>query len=154
MSEEQQAQQTNPVFNIEKIYIKDLSIEVPNAPHIFLERESPQIDMQLNSQSEPIDQGIYQTALTITVTAKLQDKTVFLIEVTQAGIFRAEHIPNEALEPMLAVACPNMLFPYAREAISEASVRAGFPPVMLQPVNFESIYMQQKQAQPGGQQAN
>ena len=149
MSENQQAPQ--PVFNIEKIFIKDLSVEVPNAPQVFLEREAPQIDMQLNTRSEPIEAGIYQTSLTVTVTAKLNDKTVFLIEATQAGIFRAEHIPDEALEPMLAVACPNILFPYAREAISDASVRAGFPPVMLQPVNFESLYVQQRQAQAGAQ---
>lgn len=145
MSENPQAPQ--PVFNIEKIYVKDLSIEVPNAPQVFLEREAPQIDMQLNSRSEPIEAGIYQSVLTVTVTARLNDKTMFLIECAQAGIFRIENVPNEALEPTLAVACPNILFPYAREAVSDASVRAGFPPVMLQPVNFELLYLQQRQAQ-------
>ncbi len=149
MSEQEAQQPAMPVFNIEKIYVKDLSVEVPNAPAIFLEREAPQIDIQLNSQSAPVEEGIYQTLLTINVTAKVQDKTAFMVELQQAGIFRAENIPAEAMEPMLAVGCPNILFPYAREAISDAVLRAGFPPMLLQPVNFEALYLQQKQAQAG-----
>jgi len=149
MSEQEAQQPAMPVFNIEKIYVKDLSVEVPNAPGIFLEREAPQIDIQLNSQSAPVEEGVYQTLLTINVTAKVQDKTAFMVELQQAGIFRAENIPAEAMEPMLAVGCPNILFPYAREAISDAVLRAGFPPMLLQPVNFEALYLQQKQAQAG-----
>jgi preprotein translocase subunit SecB len=150
MSEQAQQAET-PIFNIEKIYLKDQSIEVPNAPSIFLEQTAPKIDVQLRSQSEAIGEGVYQTLLTAVVEAKVGEKVAFLIETHQAGIFRAQHIPQEALEPMLAVACPNILFPYLRETVSEAVTRAGFPALYLQPVNFEAMYLQQR-AQAEGQQ--
>jgi preprotein translocase subunit SecB len=150
----EQQQPAMPVFQVEKIYIKDLSLEVPNAPAVFLEREAPQIDIQINSQSAPLEGGVFQTVLTVTATAKIQDKTAFLVEVQQAGIFRIQNVPQEAMEPMLAVGCPNILFPYARESISDAVLRAGFPPLLLQPVNFEAMYLQQRQNQAAGQQAN
>lgn len=149
-----QQPQAQPFFNIEKIYIKDLSVEVPNAPQIFLEREQPQIDMQINTQSGPVEQDIYQTELTLTITSKIKDKTAFLVEVRQAGIFRIQNLPKEALEAALAIGCPNILFPYAREAVSSAVLSAGFPPLLLQPVNFELLYMQQQQARQAGQQPN
>jgi preprotein translocase subunit SecB len=146
----EQAQQAEGViFNIEKIYLKDQSIEVPNAPQIFLEQASPQIDVQLSNQSESIGEGVFQTVLTAVVNAKIGDKTAFLVEAHQAGIFRTQNVPEEALEPMLAVACPNILFPYLRETVSEAVTRAGFPALYLQAVNFEALYLQQRaQAQP------
>jgi len=149
MTDQQAQQQAMPVFNIEKIYVKDLSLEVPNAPAVFLEREAPQMNMQLNTQSAPVDgaNGIYETVLTLTITAKIQDKTAFLVELKQAGIFRIQNLPQEAMEPALSVGCPNILFPYAREAVSDAVLKAGFPPLMLQPINFELMYMQQQQAQ-------
>jgi len=150
----EQQQPAMPVFQVEKIYIKDLSLEVPGAPGIFLEREAPHIDIQINTQSAPLEGGVFQTVLTVTATAKIQDKTAFLVEVQQAGIFRIQNIPQEAMEPMLAVGCPNILFPYARESVSDAVLRAGFPPLLLQPVNFEAMYMQQHQKQAAGQQAN
>ncbi|MEW5769255.1 MAG: protein-export chaperone SecB [Pseudomonadota bacterium] len=146
MTDQQAQQQALPVFNIEKIYVKDLSVEVPHAPAVFLEREAPQMDMQLNTESAPVDEGIYQTVLTLTITAKIKDKTAFLVELKQAGIFRIQNLPQEAMEPALGVGCPNILFPYAREAVSDAVMKAGFPPLMLQPVNFELMYMQQQQA--------
>ena len=154
MTDQQAQQQAMPVFNIEKIYVKDLSLEVPNAPAIFLEREAPQMEMQLNTQSAPVDKenGIYESIITLTITAKIQDKSAFLVELKQAGIFRIQNIPQEAMEPALGVGCPNILFPYAREAVSDAVLKAGFPPLMLQPVNFELMYMQQQQAK--AQQAN
>jgi preprotein translocase subunit SecB len=151
MTDQQPQQQAQPFFNIEKIYIKDLSVEVPNAPQIFLEREQPQIDMQINTQSGPVEQDIYQTELTLTITSKIKDKTAFLVEVRQAGIFRIQNLPKEALEAALAIGCPNILFPYAREAVSSAVLDAGFPPLLLQPVNFELLYMQQQQAKQAGQ---
>jgi len=151
---EQQQQQAQPFFNIEKIYVKDLSVEVPNAPQIFLEREQPQIDLQINTQSAPVEQDVYQTELTLTITAKLKDKTAFLVEVRQAGIFRIQNLPKEALEAALAIGCPNILFPYAREVVSSAVLSAGFPPLLLQPVNFELLYMQQHAARQAGQQPN
>ncbi len=148
MTDQQPEQQAMPVFNIEKIYVKDLSVEVPNAPAIFLDRDAPQIDMQLNSQSAPVDagNGIYQTILTLTISAKIKDKAAFLVELQQAGLFRIQNVPQEAMEPALGIGCPNILFPYAREAVSDAVMKAGFPPLMLQPVNFEVLYMQQQQA--------
>ena len=140
-------QNEQPVFGIEKLYVKDLSVEVPNAPEIYLEREAPQIEIQLSSTGRGLGDGAYEVLLTATVTAKLAEKTVFLVEVGQAGIFRIMNVPNEQIEPLIAVACPNILFPYARETVSDAVTRAGFAPVILQPVNFEAMYMQRLQEQ-------
>ena len=140
-------QNEQPVFGIEKLYVKDISVEVPNAPEIFLEREAPQVEIQLNSAGRGLGDGAYEVLLTGTVTAKLGEKTVFLVEVGQAGIFRVLNVPNEQIEPLIAVACPNILFPYARETVSDAVTRAGFSPVVLQPVNFEAMYMQRLQEQ-------
>ena len=148
MTDQQAQQPAAPLFNIEKIYVKDLSVEVPNAPAIFLERDAPQMEMQINSQSAAVEDGIYQTILSITISAKIKDKTAFLVELQQGGIFRIQNLPPEALEPALAIGCPNIIFPYAREAISEAVLKAGFPPLVLQPVNFEALYLQQQQQQP------
>ncbi|THF60697.1 protein-export chaperone SecB [Pseudothauera rhizosphaerae] len=135
-----------PVFSIEKLYVKDLSVEVPNAPRVFLERENPQINVQLRTEGNGIDEGIFDVTLTVTVTATLgEDKTVFLVEVQQAGIFQIRNIPEGELEPVLMIGCPNILFPYAREAVSDAVTRAGFQPVMLAPVNFEALYQAQRQ---------
>lgn len=136
-------QQNQPVYSIEKLYVKDLSLEVPNAPQIFLEREAPQVDMQLRHSSQKIDEGVFQTELTVTVTAKIGEKTLFLVEANQAGIFTVRNIPNTDLNPILAIANPNILYPYAREVISDAIVRAGFPPVLITPVNFEALYQAQ-----------
>ncbi|RIX48814.1 MAG: protein-export chaperone SecB [Rhodocyclales bacterium GT-UBC] len=142
-------QNQQPVFGIEKLYVKDLSVEVPNAPEIFLEREAPQVEIQLNTGARGVGEGIFEVVLTVTVTAKLAEKTVFLVEVGQAGIFRIVNVPDEQVEPLIAVACPNILFPYAREAVSDAVTRAGFQPIVLQPVNFEAMYMQRLQEQAG-----
>ena len=138
-----------PVFGIEKLYVKDLSVEVPNAPEIFLEREQPQIEIQLNTGGRGVGEGVFEVVLTVTVTAKLGEKTVFLVEVGHAGIFRIMNVPEEQIEPLIAVACPNILFPYAREAVSDAVTRAGFQTIVLQPVNFEGMYMQRLQEQAG-----
>ncbi|AYH42800.1 protein-export chaperone SecB [Azoarcus sp. DN11] len=136
----------NPVFSIEKLYVKDLSLEVPNAPRIFLDRENPQINVQLRTEASNVDEGIYEVTLTVTVSAKLaEDRTVFLVEVAQAGIFQIRNIPEGDLEPVTMIGCPNILFPYAREAISDAVTRAGFQPVVLAPVNFEALFQAQQQ---------
>ena len=145
MSDEQQ----QPTFSIEKIYVKDLSLEIPHAPQIFMQREAPQIDVQLHNQGGKVDEGVYEIVLTVTVTAKLaEDKTLFLVEVAQAGIFQIRNIPQADLEPILGITCPNILFPYVRETISDMVTRAGFPPVLLNPVNFELMYQQQHTEQP------
>ena len=142
-------QNNQPVFTIEKVYVKDLSVEIPNAPQVFLEREAPTVDIQLHHNSSNVEEGVYETVLTVTVTAKANEKTMFLVEVAQAGIFVARNIPGQELEQVLGIACPNILFPYVREVISDTVVRAGFPPVILSPVNFEAIYAAQRQQAPG-----
>lgn len=146
-----EAAQTNtqPIFNIEKLYVKDLSLEVPGAPEIFLERENPQIDLQLHTQAAPVQEGVFDVTVTVTVTAKLpeKDKVLFLIEAKQAGIFQIRNLPAEDMETVLAVACPNILYPYLREVVSDVAVRGGFAPVLLNPINFEALFQQQKQAQ-------
>ncbi|MDZ4201695.1 MAG: protein-export chaperone SecB [Gallionella sp.] len=149
MTEEAQAAQANnqAMFNMEKIYVKDMSLEIPHAPQIFLDRENPQIDVQLHTQAGTVDDGVFEVSVMTTVTAKIGDKVMFLIEAKQAGIFQIRNIPTEELEPILAVMCPNILFPYLREVVSDMSVRAGFAPVLLNPINFEVLYQQQKQQQ-------
>lgn len=148
------AENTQPVFSIEKLYVKDLSLEVPNAPKIFLERENPQVNVQLRTDGKPVDDGIFEVTLTITVSAKLPDeRTLFMVEVAQAGIFQIRNIPEGDLEPVMMIGCPNILFPYAREAVSDAVTRAGFQPVVLAPVNFEGLYQAQKQQASAAQQS-
>jgi preprotein translocase subunit SecB len=148
-----EAQSNQPVFSIEKVYVKDLSLEIPNAPQAFLEREAPTVDVQLHHNSSGVEDGVYQTVLTVTVTAKVGDKTLFLVEAAQAGIFVIRNVPAQELEAVLAIACPNILFPYVREVISDVVTRAGFPPVVLSPVNFEAIYQSQRDPQPAAQPA-
>ncbi|SEN20524.1 protein-export chaperone SecB [Nitrosomonas marina] len=140
MSEQQQ-----PAFNIEKIYVKDLSLEIPNAPGIFLEREAPQVNLQLNTQNNVVKEGLYEVLVMVTVTAKVKDQVMFLVEVQQAGIFRISNVPENEIGPVLGIGCPNILFPYVREAVSDVVTRAGFPPVILNPVNFEAVYNQSQQ---------
>jgi preprotein translocase subunit SecB len=145
---------TQPAFGIEKLYIKDASIEVPNAPQIFTDRTAPQINVDLANSAQKIEEGIFDVSIKVTVTAKIGDKTAFLVEVSQSGIFVIRNMPEENIEPILAVACPNILFPYAREAVSDMVTRAGFMPVLLNPVNFEALYMQQKNADNAGAVTN
>jgi preprotein translocase subunit SecB len=140
-------QNNQPVFSIEKLYVKDLSLEIPNAPHAFLERETPTVDIQLHHNSSRVEDGLYQTSLTVTVTAKVGEKTLFLVEAAQAGIFTVRNIPEADMDAVLGIACPNILFPYVREVVSDIVVRAGFPPVVLNPVNFEALYQAQRDAQ-------
>mgnify|MGYP005749578535 FL=1 len=140
------AENTQPVFSIEKLYVKDLSLEVPGAPQVFLERETPQINVHLRTSGQAVEDGVYEVTLTVTVSAKIgEDRNLFLVEVAQAGIFQIRNLPESDLEPVMMIGCPNILFPYAREAVSDAVTRAGFQPVLLSPVNFESLYQAQRQ---------
>ena len=141
MSEQQDQQ---PVFSIEKIYVKDLSLEIPHAPQVFLGREQPEIDMQLGTGGQLLEDGIYEASVTVTITAKLGDQVNFLIEAAQAGIFQIRNLPEAEIDPILGVACPNILFPYLRETVSDVVNRAGFPPVLLAPINFDALYAQQR----------
>ena len=147
-------EQQQPVFNIEKMYVKDMSLEIPHAPGIFLQREQPQIDMQLHNDSSKVDDGYFEATITVTVTAKLGDKTMFLAEATQAGIFQIRNVADEDMDPVLGIGCPNILFPYVRETISDMVNRAGFPPVVLSPINFEALYAQRQSADAGQAQTH
>lgn len=148
MSEENASAQ-QPHFNIEKIYVRDLSIEVPHAPQIFLEREAPRIDVKLNNEHAQVADEVFEVTVTGVVTAQVKDKVLFLIEAKQAGLFRLRNIADAERESVLEVLCPNILFPYLREVISESSVRAGFLPALLNPVDFTALYAQRKQQAAG-----
>lgn len=143
-------QNNQAVFSIEKLYVKDLSLEVPGAPQIFREREAPQVDVSMNNSGKGIGDDYYEVVINITVTAKLKEKTVFLVEVAYGGVFQIRNVPEQEIEMVLGVTCPNILFPYLREVVSETVSRAGFPPVILAPMNFEAIYRARKQ-QPDAQ---
>ncbi len=138
-----------PVFSIEKIYVKDLSLEVPNAPQVFMSNDAPQLQVQLSQAVQSMDGALFEVTLNVTVTAKVGDKTVFLVEVAQAGIFQIRNVPQSELDPILGMVCPNVIFPYARETVSDTVNRAGFPPVLLAPVNFEALYQQRMAEQQG-----
>lgn len=142
------ADAAQPSFQIEKVYVKDVSLEIPNAPQVFLEAQQPQLEIQVRSDSTRFGDNLYEVAITVTVTAKSGEKTLFLAEVAQAGIFSLKNVPEADLEPLLAVACPTILYPYARETVSDLVTRGGFPPVLLQPVSFEALYAQRGQPQP------
>lgn len=133
-----------PVFSLDKIYVKDLSLEIPHAPRIFLERENLQVDVQLHTQAASIQENLFEVLVMATVTAMIGEKVMFLIETKQAGIFHISNLPAGELEPILAVMCPNILFPYLRAVVSDVSVRGGFAPVLLNPINFEELYQQQR----------
>ena len=151
MSEPAQDAGTNqPTFQIEKLYVKDLSLEVPNAPKVFVQADSPQLEIQVRNEAAQFADGLYDVVVTVTVTARAGEKTIFLVEVAQAGIFTARNIPQADLEPLLAIGCPTILYPYAREVISDLVTRAGFPAVVLQPVSFEQMYMERRQQAAGG----
>lgn len=143
MSEQQ------PIFNIEKIYLKDLSLEIPNAPQVFSEREAPKIDINLHNEARALEAGFFEVVVTATVTAKLKDTTAFLVEVAQAGIFQIRNVPDRELDAVLGVTCGNILFPYLRESISTVVIRGGFPPFFLNHLSFEALYQQRLQQQAG-----
>jgi preprotein translocase subunit SecB len=145
MAEQDQAAQ--PQFLIEKIFVKDVSLEIPNAPQIFLERAQPELEFSFRNEGQAIGNDYHEVVLTATVTAKLKDqnKTVFLIEASQGGIFRVTGVPEEDMELVYAITCPTILLPYLRETVSDLAVRGGFPPVFLAPMNFEALYRQRQQ---------
>jgi preprotein translocase subunit SecB len=142
MSEEQNAS-TERLFNIQKIYIKDVSFETPNSPEIFtLAWGEPKVEFNLSSSAQQIQEGVFEVSLTVTVTVKIEQKTAYLVEITQAGIFSASGFQNEEIGHLLGSYCPNLLFPYAREAVSDLVGKGGFPPMLLAPVNFDALYAQ------------
>jgi preprotein translocase subunit SecB len=141
------AEAPQPTFQIEKIYVKDVSLEIPNAPEVFLQQVQPQVEVQINTGSSGFAEGYFEVQVTATVTARAGERTLFLAEAAQAGIFQIRNVPQAEVQPLLAVACPSILFPYLRETISDLIVRGGFPPVLLTPISFEALYMQSLQQQ-------
>jgi preprotein translocase subunit SecB len=148
MADEQQ--QNQPSFQIEKVYVKDLSLEIPNAPHVFVQQAQPQLEVQIHTEGGQFAEGYYEVSVSATVTAKAGERTLFLAEAKQAGIFSVRNVAQQELDPLLGIGCPTILFPYLRETISDLITRGGFPPVLLAPVSFEAIYVQRMQQQAQG----
>lgn len=136
-------------FQLEKIYIKDLSLEIPHAPQVFLQQSEPQIEVRIDTGAAQFADGFHEVTVTATVTARAGERVLFLAEVVQAGIFQLRNVPPEELAPLLGIACANILFPYVREAVSDMVTRGGFPPVLLTPISFEQLYLQRLQGQGG-----
>jgi len=136
----------DPIFQIQRVYLKGASLEQPNSPAILLEQTPPAIDIQLNVNAQSVAEGIFEVAITATVHTKIQDKTVFLIEVTQAGIFEIRNLPPEQMNPILGIACPQIVYPYLRGNVADLVQRGGFPPVHLSEINFQAMYEQQQKA--------
>ena len=143
-----------PVFQIQRVYLKDLSLEQPNSPQILLEQAQPQGDINLNLGAQPVAEGVFEVTVTATVTTTVSDKTLFLVEAKQAGIFEIRNVPDEQLQPIIGIACPQIVYPYLRAVISDVCTRAGFPPVVLAEVNFQAMYEAQQQQQAGQGGAN
>ena len=136
--------QTGPVFQIQRIYLKDLSLEQPNSPQILLEQSQPQVEINLGVGAAGIADGVYEITVTATVTTKVGEKTLFLVEAKQAGIFEIRNIPTEQLQQIVGIACPGIVYPYLRALVSDICTRAGFPPVLLAEVNFQAMYEAQQ----------
>jgi len=151
MTDSQQPQQTQPRFQIEKLFVKDLSLEIPNAPQIFTEQVQPQLEVQIATEVAKFAEAFFEVTVSATVTAKSGERTVFLAEAVQAGIFSISNVSPQELDPLLGIGCPTILFPYLRETISDLVTRGGFPPVLLSPVSFEALYMQRQQQQGAGE---
>jgi preprotein translocase subunit SecB len=148
-----QAEQNGPQFAIQRIYTKDLSFETPNSPAIFTEKWEPQVNVDLNTSANKLGEGVYEVVLSVTVTTKLGEKAAYLAEVQQAGIFVLEGFSEQDLGGMLHSYCPNLLFPYAREVVSDLVAKGSFPQLLLQPINFDALYAQHlQQQQQGGEQ--
>jgi preprotein translocase subunit SecB len=143
---------TDPVFQIQRVYLKDLSLEQPNSPAILLEQEQPAVDIQLGVEAAPVADGVFEVCVTATVTTKIKDKTVFLVEAKQAGIFEIRNLPQDQIGPILGIACPQIVYPYLRASVADTITRAGFPPVHLSEINFQAMFEAQ-QAQAAEQQA-
>lgn len=137
----------SPVFQIQRVYLKEVSLEQPNSPAILLESEQPTVDIQLGVNASPVAEGVFEVVVTATVHTKIKDKTVFLVEASQAGIFEVRNLPQEQMGPILGIACPQIVYPYLRGNVADLIQRGGFPPVHLSEINFQAMYEQQQAAQ-------
>ena len=135
-----------PVFQIQRMYLKDLSLEQPNSPQILVEQAQPQVDINLGVGAEPVAEGVFEVTVTATVTTKVGDRTLFLVEAKQAGIFEIRNIPDDQMQGLIGIVCPQMIYPYLRAIISDICTRAGFPPILLTEVNFQAMFEAQQQA--------
>ncbi|MBK7002691.1 MAG: protein-export chaperone SecB [Rhodoferax sp.] len=133
-----------PVFQIQRVYLKEASLEQPNSPAILLEQEQPNVEIQLGVEAAPVADGIFEVGVTATVHTKIKDKTVFLAEVKQAGIFEIRNLPQEQIAQVMGIACPQIIYPYLRGNVADMIQRAGFPPVHLTEINFQAMYEQQQ----------
>ena len=138
------AEQDTPIFQIQRVYMKEASLEQPNSPAILLEQESPTVDIQLGVNASPVAEGIFEVSVTATVQTKIKEKTVFLVEVTQAGIFEIRNLPEDQMGQIMGIACPQIVYPYLRGNVADVISRAGFPPVHLSEINFQAMYEQQR----------
>jgi len=146
------ADQETPVFQIQRDYLKEASLEQPNSPAILLEQEAPTVDIQLGVNAAPVAEGIFEVSVRATVQTKIKDKTVFLVEATQAGIFEIRNLPQDQMSQVMGIACPQIVYPYLRGNVADLIQRGGFPPVHLAEINFQAMYEQQ-QAQLASQAA-
>ena len=137
----------DPVFHIQRVYLKEASLEQPNSPAILLEQEQPTVDIQLGIEAGQVADGVYEVCVTATVTTKIADRTVFLVEAKQAGIFEIRNIPEDQMGAIMGIACPQIVYPYLRSSVADIITRAGFPPVHLSEINFQAMFEQQQQAQ-------
>ena len=140
-------QDLTPVFQIQRMYLKDLSLEQPNSPQILLEQTQPQVDINLGVGAEVVGEGVFEVTVTATVTTRIGDRTLFLVEAKQAGIFEIRNIPDEQMQGIVGIVCPQMIYPYLRAIVSDVCTRAGFPPILLTEVNFQAMYESQQQQQ-------
>lgn len=135
----------DPVFQIQRVYLKDVSLEQPNSPEILLNQEQPGVDIQLGVEAKPVAEGLFEICVTATVHTKIADKTVFMVEAKQAGIFEIRNMQDEQMSSILGIACPQIVYPYLRSNVADVIQRAGFPPVHLAEINFQAMYEQQQQ---------
>ncbi len=133
-----------PVFQIQRVYLKEASLEQPNSPAILLEQEQPSVDIQLGVEAAPVADGVFEVSVTATVHTKVKDKTVFLVETKQAGIFEIRDVPQDQMGPLMGIACPQIVYPYLRGNVADLIQRGGFPPVHLSEINFQAMYEQQQ----------
>ena len=137
----------SPVFQIQRVYLKEASLEQPNSPAILLEQEQPAVDIQLGVEATPVAEGVFEVSVTATVHTKVKDKTVFLVEAKQAGIFEIRNVPEDQMGQIMGIACPQIVYPYLRGNVADLIQRAGFPPVHLSEINFQAMFEQQQQQQ-------
>ncbi len=154
--QQQPSDTPTPQFEIQRIFVKDISFESPNTPHTFIEEWKPEVTLNLETKSNRVQENLHEVVLSITATVNSNKKTAFLIEVHQAGVFMISGLPSDQLHQMLGSFCPNILFPYAREVVSDIVVRGGFPQLILAPVNFDALYNQhlEQQNKEGSQTKN